>query len=654
MTDLSNLIASQVDHCYQIILDAARARERLTVSRWADKNRWLSSKQGGEPGKWRTSRNPMLREIMDNLSLYSIVQEMVIMKSSQRGLTEAIVNWIGYIMDHAPAPTMVFMPTLDSRDTWKAQKLNPLFLETDAIRTILGGMRSRDAANSKDMIDFPGGILFLAGGNSPNSYAQKSVSNLVMDDLDRFPEEVGVEGDSVALARGRIKSFGRSKLVLISTPTVKDASLIEREFNDSDQRRYHLACPQCGEFQWFKWKNVQADITRRAAWYECEHCGNRIEEHYKPQMLDTAKWIPTNDEWVAAHPNSRRRGYHVDDLAAPIGLGPTWIELVREYDKCHGDSLKKKAFHNQILGETSEDELSVLMKPHELAKRMEETPMRTIPPGCLALTLGVDTQDKWLALQLLGWGAHHLWVIEYAELHGDTANTEVWDELEGYIHTTFRNSFNRELRIKAVGVDSRGHRGEEVKQFVTRPSLRVPVYAVQGSTTRMSRPIAVNASVPDRNRRGKPVVGGYGVWNVGTEHCKSFIYRRIKADQEKAPQDAFLRFPAGLDDDYFTGLLSETYNHKTKRYELKRGIKRNEPLDTLGYAWAIGDHKHIRIGKFRNGRVDPHYWDRLAQVLEVPAAEKTVQPPPETEPEENPLKPKPSLSRGGFVNRWGK
>ena len=55
------------------------------------------------------------------------------------------------------------MPTLDSRDAWKAQKLNPLLQETPVIRDLLGGQRSRDAANSKDMIDFPGGVLFLGG-----------------------------------------------------------------------------------------------------------------------------------------------------------------------------------------------------------------------------------------------------------------------------------------------------------------------------------------------------------------------------------------------------------------------------------------------------------------------------------------------------------
>ena len=53
---------------------AVRPRGRLTVSQWADNHRVLSSKGSGEVGRWRTSRNPMLREIMDCLSLHSPVR----------------------------------------------------------------------------------------------------------------------------------------------------------------------------------------------------------------------------------------------------------------------------------------------------------------------------------------------------------------------------------------------------------------------------------------------------------------------------------------------------------------------------------------------------------------------------------------------------
>lgn len=59
----------------------------LTVSEWADKHRVLSSKAASEPGRWRTSRTPYLREIMDCLSPMSPIERVVFMKGAQVGVS---------------------------------------------------------------------------------------------------------------------------------------------------------------------------------------------------------------------------------------------------------------------------------------------------------------------------------------------------------------------------------------------------------------------------------------------------------------------------------------------------------------------------------------------------------------------------------------
>ncbi len=41
-----------------------RPDPRLTVSEWADRHRRLSARASSEPGPWRTSRTPYLKEIM--------------------------------------------------------------------------------------------------------------------------------------------------------------------------------------------------------------------------------------------------------------------------------------------------------------------------------------------------------------------------------------------------------------------------------------------------------------------------------------------------------------------------------------------------------------------------------------------------------------
>jgi hypothetical protein len=60
----------------------------LTVSAWADAHRILSPRGSSEAGRWRTSRTPYLREIMDALSPRHPAQRVVFMKGSQIGASE--------------------------------------------------------------------------------------------------------------------------------------------------------------------------------------------------------------------------------------------------------------------------------------------------------------------------------------------------------------------------------------------------------------------------------------------------------------------------------------------------------------------------------------------------------------------------------------
>ena len=58
--------------------DGLRPELRYTVSEWADKHRYLSSEASAEPGQWRTSRVPYMKEIMDAMSVNSPIQEVTL------------------------------------------------------------------------------------------------------------------------------------------------------------------------------------------------------------------------------------------------------------------------------------------------------------------------------------------------------------------------------------------------------------------------------------------------------------------------------------------------------------------------------------------------------------------------------------------------
>lgn len=559
-----------VEHCLQVAWRAAAPRKALSVSAWADEHRELSGKQASERGRWRTSRNPCLREIMDCLSANSRVTDIVLKKASQVGATEATVNWLGYIMEHAPAPFMAIMPTLEARDAWKVQKLNPLLTDTPVIRDLLGGLRSRDAANRQDMIDFPGGVGFFGGGNSPNSYAQRSVRYLVMDDLDRFPWEIGEEGDVVTLARGRTKAFPRAKRLFISTPTVKGMSLIDREWEKSDQRRYHCPCPHCGEFQPLEWGGPDADFGIKwntaltEAWYLCRSCHAEIHEHHKPKMLAAGRWI-------AGVPESAIRGYHLTALLAPIGLGPSWLSLARDWQSAIKSPSTLRAFVNTNLGEAWEEQ-GDQVEPVGLLARLEDY-AEGLP--LLACTAGVDVQKDRLEVTLDDWGlGEECWTREHEILPGDTAQPEVWAALAELLVGH---------KVDACAIDA-GYNTSMVYAFVEK---RRWCYAVKGMDGG-SRPIVENEEVRRqklRRRRKKGVI----VHIVGTDQAKSLLFSRLKMLD---PGPGYVHFPRdpSFDDEYFSQLTAEKLVTKMRGTRpiavWVQSRPRNEALDCKNYSLA--------------------------------------------------------------------
>lgn len=558
--------------CLEMVWRAAQPRRAVTVSAWADQHRELTGKQASERGRWRTSRNPPLKEIMDCLSVSSRVTDIVVMKSSQVGVTELTVNWLGYIMEHAPAPAMVLMPTLEARDAWKVQKLNPLLTDTPAIRDLLGGLRARDAANRQDLIDYPGGVVFLAGGNSPNSYAQRSVRYLVLDDLDRFPWEIGEEGDVVTLARGRTKAFPRAKRLFISTPTVKGQSLIEREYDKSDRRRYNVPCPHCGHFQPLEWGGPEADFGVKwnasvtEAWYLCRECHAEIREHQKPAMLAAGRWIAEN-------PSSPIRGYHLTALLAPIGLGPSWLSLAQDWQSAVKSPSTLRAFVNTNLGEAWE-EAGDQVEPVGLLARLEEY-AEEIQTSVLARTVGVDVQKDRLEVTIDDFGlGEESWTHDHVILPGDTAQAQVWIDLGELLG---------ELKPDACAIDT-GFNTSMVYEFVAK---RAWCYAVKGMAG-ANRPLVEPEEARRRRlrqRRKKGVI----VHLVGVDQAKALIFSRLKIHEPGPGYQHFPREPA-FDDEYFAQLTAEKLVQKmrgTRPYtEWVQTRPRNEALDCKVYALA--------------------------------------------------------------------
>lgn len=118
---------------WKSIAEAARPDPDLSINEWADQYRVLSRISAGEPGRWRTSRTPFLREIMECLSPSSPYSRVIFVKPAQIGGSELLLNMLGYIIHYAPGPTMLVEPTVELAKRFSRQRIASLIENTSVL-----------------------------------------------------------------------------------------------------------------------------------------------------------------------------------------------------------------------------------------------------------------------------------------------------------------------------------------------------------------------------------------------------------------------------------------------------------------------------------------------------------------------------------------
>lgn len=559
----------------------------MSVSEWADAYRMLSSKSASEPGRWRTARTPYLKEIMDCLSPKSPIQKVVFMKGAQIGGTECGNNWIGYIMHKAPGPIMAVSPTVDMAKRNSRQRIDPLIEECTTLKSVVSSPKAKDKGNTILSKDFQGGVLVMTGANSAVGLRSMPARYLFMDEIDGYPPDIDGEGDPILLAERRTATFSkRKKIFLVSTPTIKGLSNIEREFGMTDQRYYVVPCPYCHKFQRLVWENIRS--TEEAVMYECEHCHTLIAEHYKTQMLANGFWQPS------APGDGISAGFHLSSLYSPVGW-LSWKECVDIYEKAKKNPTLMQGFQNTILGETYEQENDA-PEWQRLYEQREDYKVGTIPFGGLFLTAGVDIQKDRIECEVVAWGRQkQSWSVEYFVLDGDTAKPEVWKKLQNVLFKDYPHESGITLPIRVMCVDS-GYATQDVYSFVKDYSQAVwggggakasqprTVVAIKGQ----SRDTAMILSTSKADTKKK----GLKVWNVSGPVIKTELYRwlRMQRTGEDASQFGRCHFPQYAEE-YFKQLTAERQvvritNGYPKPVWEKDPTRRNEALDCRVYARA--------------------------------------------------------------------
>lgn len=630
--------------------EALKPPEPLSLSQWADEHAYLSAETSADAGKFKAFG--FQNGIMDAVSDPS-VQRVTVMKSARVGYTKIMDHIVGFYIAHDPSPILIVQPRVEDAEDYSETEIAPMLRDTPVLRAVAGNLKTRDSGQKKLKRIFRNGAsIAFVGANAPGGFRRITARIVLFDEVDGYPVQgAGNEGDQITLGEKRAESFWNSKIVLGSTPTVAGLSRIEKSWEESDQRRYHVPCPHCAAFQVLKWENLKWDRDENGehlpdtAYFRCEATGCRIEEHHKPAMIDAGRW-------VAEKPFKGHAGFHVW-TAYSLFPKARWGLLAAQWLLAYKDPNRRKSFFNTTRGETYQDVVEVA-DPDRLRARCEPYNHETLPAGVKLITFGADTQDDRIEVTFVGWGMDgESWVARHEVLTGDTSKPKVWQDFDRLIVESFQTDDGRTLMVQAGCIDSGGHRSEVVYDFCRRRRNR-RIYAIRGqANVDPAKPAMIWPKTASRTKNS-----GDKPYTIGVDTAKDDLSSRLAiVPNEDQPTPRAIHFPmVGLSADYFEQLTAEHavtsfVNNRPRRKWTPKAIgRRNEAWDCMVYALAARLSLPSKLSSVRPAK-------RGAPMQEQPPAEPngdTPEPEATEAPSDVPAgdtperKPRPLKRRSGW------
>lgn len=571
----------------RVIYDRLKPPPRLTLSEWANRYRMLSAEASFRVGPYSTDDAPYQREPMDCIS-DPRVRQVVCRWGSQEGKTECFINNpVGYFIDQDPSPILVLQPTLEMAEAWSKDRLAPMLRDTPRLGGKVASSRSRDSGNTLLHKTFPGGHVTVAGANSPAGLASRPIRILLEDEIDRYGDSAGAEGDPTAIAESRTSTFPNVKIIKVSSPTI-EGSPIDQAWLESDQRWRWWPCPHCGHEQKVEFGGVDTPFGLKweeghpeTAHYVCAACVCVIEESDK-------RWMDAHGRWIAENERSKIPGFTLSALYSPFF---SWSRLVERFLRDKRDPLKLRSFVNTILCENWK-ETGEEVDEHVLHGHLEpfprgddpDTPRMLVPHGVGVLTRSVDVQGDRLETAVYGWGdEEECWRVDFEVIPGDPATKTPWLRLAEVINTQYEHVTGATVPVSVTFLDSGGHHSKEVYAFAKK-YRRQNVYATKGSS------LQEGVQLVSEPRHWKSA--GVIAYMIGSFSAKEALMKRllkVPRPEDGQPGPKYIHLPDDFDQarlEQFLNekLVSKIVNGRIKRLWVKKGP--NEEIDLWGMALA--------------------------------------------------------------------
>lgn len=549
-----------------------RAPRARTPNEWADANRYLPP-GSAEPGKWRSARTPYMIPISKACSEPRYKRVIAVM-GSQMGKTAGLFNVIGHRLDDDPAPIIYIAPTRNNIDNVIEPKLTELIKSVPSLWEKLAKGKKVTKTHKR----IAGVSLRLAWAGSPTELASDSAVLVLVDEIDRMIDDVKGEGQVFELAEARTSTYADGKVIGTSTPTLGNvdtfvhpitglehwavsdtvASPIWRLWQEGSRHEWAWPCPSCKQYFIPRFKQLwwpeksSPDQARSKARLKCPTCEFLIEDHQKSELNRRGCFVAPGQS-IDIQGNIRGEAdTQTTDTAS------FWVSGICSFSPKKTLGFLAKKFLAAVKSQEPERIQSVINTDFgECFKVGGDAPAFTIvldrkrgyqqgqvPQGVNLLTAGVDVQKNRLVYVIRGWGKNYeSWLIEYAELWGETDQPQVWQQLSELSTKQWQG-----LSLSRIAIDS-GYQTQAVYEFCRlHKHLALPT---KGHDT-LDKPF--KKSDIDVNVRGKILKQGLQLWHFNTDHMKSWVHSRIEWPSD---QKGGFWLPQDISEDYCKQLVAE-------------------------------------------------------------------------------------------------
>lgn len=593
---------------------------------------------------WNVLGAPYLREIADCLGEDHPSNRVVVRKAQQTGVSILALGWMLYIADREPANTLYGGPGGDFLRDLAGQKFGPLIAawQKRMRRVVIEPQTSRSGVGSTTFEKrFPGGYISFVNANSATDLASKTAKKGVKDEFAKWQNIPGV-GDPSTLFEGRFTAFRRTKdfkIFELSTPEVDSGDedgegeghcRVDRSFRRSDQRFWHIRCPECRNLLMMENGGLAVDYDHpHRTRYRCR-CGHQISEAERVACIrgaeaDGGGWIPSIEG------GGRQPGFHVDAFVSLMMS----FEAIAEDRICaeKGGERAKKDYHNTVLGLPYRYKGDAPDWTRLMERREQGLARGHVPARGLLLVASADVQMRGIWIEVVAVAPNReTWTVDRDYLDGDTSSptNPVFDELRRRtLDASFPDAFGRRRSIDALAVDS-GYRAHVVYAWV-RANQRIHpdtgrdlILAIKGMEG--WNPPAIGTPTPvDIDLDGRKIRQGCKLWPVGTWSLKAGFYSDLHKlgvrSGEAIDPDGYCHFGDWLDEVYFKQLTSEYLTDIVVRGRVTgrkwEKTTDNHLLDCRVYNLALAEYLGL-------SSMTPEDWAEVARRRGLPDACSTV------------------------------